>query len=558
MLDKKTSKRKKMLIWIVSIIAILFLFGYLLVAGLRIPPPEIADRSALNIPVVYAESGEIIAGQSKLRQSKSGLWEMYLEGNAFERGVTAGKISKDLLYYQEKVFVDQIRELVPSKVYIMFLRNVIGFFNRKLPKNILDEYKEEIYGISIFCTHEYDFIGTPYERQLNYHAAHDLGHALQDFMLVGCTSFAAWGDNTEDSCLLVGRNFDFYAGDRFAENKLVTFVHPDKGYKFAMVGWAGMCGVLSGMNERGLTVTINAAKSSMPTSAATPISILCREILQYASDIDEAYAIAQKRKTFVSESILIGSVADNSAAIIEKSPDNIGLFRPTDNKIICANHFQSETFKHDKKNIENIQTSDSPYRQQRMEELIKTNLPLNPTKTAAILRNKDGIAEKNIGLGNEKAINQLIGHHSVIFVPHKLQMWVAAPPWQLGEYVAYNLDAIFSNPDFSSEIAATDLTIPADSFLHTSEYTGYLSYRSLTKEIKKAIKDKTTVEEKQINDYIATNPEFYYVYELAGDYYASKKLYTQAVSHWNRALEKEIPKLKDRENIREKIRSKAN
>ena len=38
--------------------------------------------------------------------------------------------------------------------------------------------------------HEYDFIGTPYERQLNYHSAHDLGHAMQDYMLVGCSSFA--------------------------------------------------------------------------------------------------------------------------------------------------------------------------------------------------------------------------------------------------------------------------------------------------------------------------------------------------------------------------------
>lgn len=81
-----------------------------------------------------------------------------------------------------------------------------------------------------------------------------------------------------------------------AENKQVAFYVPEQGYRFASVGWPGMIGVLSGMNETGLTVTINAAKSAVPTGSATPISILTREILQYAATIDEAFAIAKKRK----------------------------------------------------------------------------------------------------------------------------------------------------------------------------------------------------------------------------------------------------------------------
>ena len=132
-----------------------------------------------------------------------------------------------------------------------------------------------------------------------------------------------------------------------------------------------MTGVLSGMNETGLTVTINAAKSDLPAASATPISILTREILQYASTIEEAYAIARKRKTFVSESILVGSAKDGRAAIIEKSPEKIALFTGNGQQIICTNHYQSETFGHDKRNLENIETSDSPYRFARLQELLK-------------------------------------------------------------------------------------------------------------------------------------------------------------------------------------------
>ena len=130
------------------------------------------------------------------------------------------------------------------------------------------------------------------------HGAHDIGHAMQDLMLIGCSSFAAWGNKTEDGQLLIGRNLDFYAGDAFAKNKIIAFVNPTEGHKFMSVAWPGMIGVVSGMNEHGLTVTINAGKSKIPWIAKTPISILTREILQHASTIDEAIAIAKKRQGF--------------------------------------------------------------------------------------------------------------------------------------------------------------------------------------------------------------------------------------------------------------------
>lgn len=215
-----------------------------------------------NGELVQTDSLREYAG-NYLRQSNSGLWELKVSGDAFQRGEAIGKLSSDLLYYQEKVFVDQIREIVPSDNYLKFLRFFIVLFNRNLGKNVPEEFRDEIYGISLSCTHEYDFIGTPYERQLNYHSAHDLGHAMQDYMLVGCSSFATWGENSADSSLIIGRNFDFYMGDKFAHNKLVSFYQLEQSYKFASVGWPGMIGVLSGMNETGLTVTINAAKSDI-------------------------------------------------------------------------------------------------------------------------------------------------------------------------------------------------------------------------------------------------------------------------------------------------------
>lgn len=105
-------------------------------------------------------------GGNYLRHSESGLWELKVSGPAYERGKAIGQLTSDLLYFQEKVFVDQIKEIVPSESYLKFLRFFIVLFNRNLGKNVPEEYRDEIYGISLSCTHEYDFIGTPYERQL--------------------------------------------------------------------------------------------------------------------------------------------------------------------------------------------------------------------------------------------------------------------------------------------------------------------------------------------------------------------------------------------------------
>ncbi|MDR1671577.1 MAG: C45 family peptidase [Alistipes sp.] len=415
---------------------------------------------------VAAHDGYVESRGALLRQSDSGLWEAWVQGAPVERGVALGRVSRDLLYYQERVFVDQIRRIVPSDGYLRFLRYLLIGFNRHLGESVTEEFRKEIYGVSLSCTREFDAIGTPYERQLNYHAAHDIGHTMQEYMLVGCSSFAAWGGTSADSMLIVGRNFDFWVGDDFARNRVIALYAPDAGYRFASVTWPGMAGVLSGMNERGLTVTINAAKGTPPTASATPISLLAREILQYAATIDEAVAIAARRRTFVSESLLIGSAAEGCAAIIEKTPRLMALHSPApgDEFIICTNHFQSPELADDKHNVENIASSDSPWRWRRLAELIPAET-IDPVRAADILRDSLGVGGTPLPAHDPRRIAQPFAHHSVIFKPAELLMWVSTGMGHGGEYVCYDLGRIFASPtppDFSTEIRTESLTIPAE------------------------------------------------------------------------------------------------
>jgi hypothetical protein len=529
--------------------------------SLNIPPPVVADMSCTQWQRVKVNDSLYIVGNNWLHRSRSGLWEMYLEGNGFERGVVFGKLTQELLEYQEDAFVEMIGRYVPSTAYLRFLKYFVAWFNRKLPEYVPQEYLEEIYGTSLSASPRFDFIAGPYLRQLNYHAAHDIGHALQNMNMVGCTSFALWNGRTADSSLMVGRNFDFHAGERFAENKIVCFIRPDSGYRFTTVGWADMCGVLSGMNEKGLTVTINAAKSDIPVTSAMPVSLLAREILQYAATVDEAYAIAAKRNTFVSESFLIGSCTDNRASTIEKTPEKQGLYAPAGNQIICTNHFQSDTFANDATNLENIRESDSPYRLARAGELLAVGPVFDENGIAAVLRDTRGLGGKIIGYGNEKAINQLIAHHTVIFKPAEQKFWVSTHPCQLGELIAYNADSIFAmsvarllHTRRLPEIAGS---IPADSLLYSPDYTQLLRYRQMCDSLKIDMDTgrvgEGLVNERFVRRFVQSNPEMFQVYRLLGDWYQSEKKYATAVKYWKTALTKEIPRLPEREYLEKQV-----
>ena len=558
--EKKKKRYTVLSIIILSIAGLLLAFIVYFNIVTRIRPPEPDDRSSIGLKVENRAEDFYTCKRNWLKKNNTGLWEMYLEGKPFERGVINGKLSRNLIRMQEEAFVSQINQIIPSKNYQYFLKYLIYWFNRNLDRYLPMEYRLEIYGISLSASRKFSFIGSNYQRLLNYHSAHDIGHALQNFRLVGCTSFGVWNGKSKDSTLLIGRNFDFYVGEDFAQNKIVCFQKPDKGYAFMMVTWGGMIGTVSGMNEKGLTVTINAAKSDIPYSARMPISILAREILQYAKSIDAAYAIAKSRETFVSESILIGSAEDNRAAIIEKSPAGFALYEPKSDYIVCTNHFQSNYFQKDPVVTKDMNENASLYRYKRVLQDITNEQPMDVRSIAGILRDQKGLNDKDIGMGNEKAINQLIAHHSIIFKPSARLVWVSTGNWQLGPYVCYDLKKIFhkfAGIKDKVDITEQDKGIPPDPFFVSADYQHFRSFKEMKQFILNVgkSKEKINLPGSFLAEFIATNPQFYEVYSVVGDYYLHLNKPDSSIAFYRMALGKEIPRLNEKTKIISKLSS---
>lgn len=540
---------------VLSLLVVALLLLYQLVVA---TPPEIDDRSAINLEREKLGENFYSIKNNWLRKNPNGFWELYLEGGPFERGVYAGNMCQDLLVQQETAFVKGIEEKISSRLYLNFLKFFVAWFNRRLPDFVPQEYQKEIYGWSLAAADQYDYIGPKYHRKLNYHAAHDIGHALQNMGLVsGCTALAAWNSHSVDSSLLLGRNFDFYVGDDFATIKILAFIRPDSGYPFMMVTWPGMIGAVSGMNNQGITVTLNAGPTGIPKGAKMPVTILARQILQYASNLDEAQQIAQQAETFVSECIIVGSGQENKLVVFEKSPTRMALFSPENDYLVCSNHFQSEVFQDDPVNLEAQKKTSTVYRYQRMQQLFEQNPILSPPLFSDILRNIEGLNGQNIGIGNEMAINQLIAHHSVIFDPKAQIVWVAGSPSQLGTFVAYDLKKIFAeaSPDIREKalLDSPELNMPADSLLFSATYKDYQQFKTLSSEISQAIQRENILPPDLLQVFQQLNPEHYMTYTLLGEYYQSQDDCDKAMIFFEKGLTKSIPWLKDRERLEKGI-----
>jgi hypothetical protein len=157
---------------------------------------------------------------------------------------------------------------------------------------------------------------------------------------------------------------------------------------------------------------------------------------------------------------------------------------------------------------------------------------------------------KDIGLANEKAVNQLIAHHSIIFSPEEMMVWVAAPPYQLGDYVAYDLDEIFNRKE-GEFTYLTGATLASDPFLDSRKYQSYEQFVAIKDRIQKYLftgeGEMLTPEEEAA--FVNDNPNGFLTYYYLGDYWMAHKEWAKAADYFATGLTKEVAKTSERKHM---------
>ena len=548
---------KRLIIWLKRIvllaIALVVLGGivlhFLLGAWAAKPPPFPTDTAILHQPL-QTNSGKVSIGKSWVEQ-REGLLVAHLRGSPFEIGYANGALLRPQIHVLETEFLNMVHSYVPNDWVLNILKDYVIYRNRHLSDFVPDDYRMEIYGATLGCPDVRPELGAYYNRVLNYHAAQDVSYMMIDNPLVsraGCTAFAAWGDATPAGHLVTGRNFDWEAAEVFSTNRIVILCEPDKGIPFVSLAWAGMTGVVSGMNRAGLSVTINGAPSGLPDQTATPVAIVARDVLEHAHNISETLEIVRRSKVFVSTLWLVGSRADGRFIVIEKTPDTTQVREPAGNTIICANHFETPGLKDNLRNKEYETEATSISRKARLSELVKQQHGnIDPTNAAAILRDRRLPGGKFPGNGHRATLNALIATHGTVMDLTDGIFWAASPPNQLGKFVAFDVN------DFNRELP--DRAIPADPLVSNGEYEHALAARGSLAAGERQLKaGEATNALDSAGKAESLNPGFYQNASLRGRALLALKRNSEAAGAFRAALADEPAFLKEKRQIEALLR----
>ncbi len=173
-----------------------------------------------------------------------------------------------------------------------------------------------------------------------------VGNALVELRRMGgCSEFAVLPERSRTGELIFGRNFDFPDMGVLHRYHCILVVHPEGKRKFVSIGYPGMVGVISGINDAGLVVTTldvyqSADRSPIFEPSGVPMAFTFRRVLEECSSVDEAERLLKEvpRTTYMNL-----AVADaRTAVVFELTPGRVGRREATDGVVCCTNHFQLE------------------------------------------------------------------------------------------------------------------------------------------------------------------------------------------------------------------------
>jgi isopenicillin-N N-acyltransferase-like protein len=428
--------------------------------------------------LIVDESGRRVDyGRSWLAR-RGGLWVMHFEGSATEigdaHGQLAGRLFRLIDTRIDAMLEERYRGYVESWAELMLLR----WDYRGADAALDTEHQRELSALALALPDDGEGELEPYHRLFLYQCFFDLTQRLQDTVVEGSMFAVAprsTGAGLEAGNLIIGRTLSLDFGPEFEADRVVSFYYPDGKYPFVSIGWAGLIGVVTGINSRGIFVAANPAHTDDPReSGAIPLPLVLRQVLEQADTIEQAVEIIEATELRTAAVVLIGDGVQRKAVILEASArvaEDTRLVRGEGEAAIWAtDHMTREVFESDAHNERIRRTTSSGYRYDRLAELLATPGNFTAADAVAVLRDRRGLDNVELGLGNRNAIENLHTTQSIVVDATSMVLWIAEGPSTLGRYRAFDLRHLLGRQG-TRPAALADF--PADRLLYSEEYRDY-------------------------------------------------------------------------------------
>ena len=101
------------------------------------------------------------------------------------------------------------------------------------------------------------------------------------------------------------------------------------------------------------------------------------------------------------------------------------------------------------------------------------------------------------------------------------------------------------------EITEVDKSIPPDPFIVSEDYRHFRSFREMRQFILNVDKseEEAVLPDSFVQEFIETNPEYYEVYKILGDYFRRAGQPEKSIGYYRLVLGKEIPRQDEKNDI---------
>jgi hypothetical protein len=524
-------------------------------------------------PRAYAAGPSWMRWRADPETVEAGLWELLLAGSPEERGYATAKLAGPIDLRIENEMLDQLDTLLPQAWSRWLVLRAVSANLATLPGHVAPEHQQEIYFTARHHPDVHAYLAPTYPRILSYHALHDISQMLIDnplivpaapatFACTGVVSLPAYSG--PQGHLLIGRIFDFEGGESFGRQKSITYVipPPGQGIPFAHVAWPGLSGAVTGMNREKIALFINAAATADFRRIGTPTILMARQVLQHARSLEQARQIIADTQTFVSDIVVLADGKTGEACVIEKSPSRSGTYDVRDS-LVVTNHLVSPAFELDPVNRSRREEGTTLQRNARARQLLdRLQGRITPGDLAGLLRDKRGLDDKAIGLGNRNAIDGLIACHAVVMDVTAGHLWVAAWPHAEGTFLGVDVMAMLDRGAGHVEIDAGLLPLPGgqDSMMAPGP-EGVSPWKRVLESRTAAARSATALARgdagaalASADEVVRLNPDFYHGHELRGRALFLRGETSAAKAALQRALDLDPPYRKRRNDLEGLIR----